>query len=169
MKSRCFAATLLFVAPMSASAQMNPGQPEAVAEAVADCWAAVGPRGVDQSVLARAGWRAGSMKDRQGGRVETPLQVFGKANSDVVLMLMSTADVPGCTIVSRLGKAADVNVAAQAVQRRLTAADPQVKTARAGKSIAFLAQPKMAMLDATGTKDRPAMRVVVGFQGSNSK
>lgn len=166
---RLLAAALLGAMPMSASAQLKPNKPETVADAVADCWAAVGAKAVDKTVLARSGWKAGSITDQQGGQVNSPLQVYGKAGADVVIMLMHTGNSPACSIVSRLSSASDVSLAAQAVQRRLTAADPQVKTARSGRSIVFLSLPKIALLDATGTKVQPAVRIVVSFQVPEKK
>ncbi len=162
-------AALLVGTPASALAQLTPSQPDAVANAVVDCWAAVGAKIVDKTALVQRGWQAGSVSDPQGSRVDTPLQVYGKSGSNVVLMLMSGASSPTCSIVSRVGSAVDVSLAAQAVQRRLTATDPQVKTARSGRSIVFLSLPKIAMLDATGTKAEPGVRIVVSFQNPEKK
>ncbi len=166
---RLVAAALLFGTPISASAQLIPSKPEAVADAVADCWAAVGSKAVDQAVLAQSGWKPGSIADPRGAGINTPLQVYSKANTNVLLMLMSTAKSPACSIMSRVSSAADVSLAAQAVQRRLTSIDPQVKTARSGPSIVFLALPKIAMLDATGTKAKPSVRIVVSFSNPGQK
>jgi hypothetical protein len=166
---RLLAAALLVGTPISASAQFIPSKPDAVADAVASCWAAVGSKAVDQAVLARSGWKPGSIADPRGARINTPLQVYGKAGSNVVLMLMSTAKLPACSVVSRVSSASDVSLAAQAVQRRLTSVDPQVKTARSGPSIVFLALPKIAMLDATGTKAKPSVRIVVSYNNPGKK
>ena len=163
------AAALLVGTPTFALAQLKPGKPEAVADAVADCWAAVGAKGVDKVVLGQRGWQAGSISDPQGGRVDTPLQVYGKSGSNVMLMLMSVADSPACSVVSRVNAPEDVSLAAQTVQRRLTAADAQVKTARSGRSVVFLSLPKIAMLDSTGTKAQPGVRIVVSFQVPEKK
>jgi hypothetical protein len=166
---RLVAAALLVGTPISASAQLIPSKPEAVADAVADCWAAVGSTAVDQAVLARRGWKPGSIANPRGDRINTPLQVYGKANTNVVLMLLSTAQSPACSIVSRVSSASDVSLAAQAVQRRLTSVDPQVQTARSGPSIVFLSLPRLAMLDATGTKAKPSVRIVVSFSNPGKK
>ena len=78
-------------------------------------------------------------------------------------MLMGASAAPMCSVVSRVENAAAVSKAAQAVQQVLVAADPEVKTARSGKSIVFLSLPKIATLDATGSKDKTAVRIVVGY------
>ena len=161
---RLLAAVLLIGTPAAASAQLKPSDPEAIAAAVADCWTAVGPKTVDTNVLGRNGWQAGSISDAQGGQVDTPLQVYGKRDSEVVVMLMPTTSSPACTVTARVSSASDVSLAAQAVQRGLTGAHPQVKTARSGRSIVFIALPKIAMLDATGSKAQPGVRVVVSFR-----
>jgi hypothetical protein len=164
-----FAAALLAGMPVSAFAQMKASQPEAIADAVVDCWAAVGSSSVDTAVLGKRGWQAGSIQDPKGGQIKTPLQVYGKPGSNVVLMLVSTASSPACSIVSKVTAASDVSLAAQAAQRRLTAFDPQVKTARSGSSIVFLSLPKIATLDATGTKAAPGVRVIVSFGAPEKK
>jgi hypothetical protein len=145
-----------------ASAEMPPSPPADIASAVADCWAAVRPNSIDQAVLRQRGWRAGKISDAQGA-VATPLQPYGKNGSNVLVMLMGMSDAPMCSVLSRVENAAAVSKAAQAVQQVLVGADPQVKTARSGKSIVFLSLPRIATLDATGTKDKPAVRIVAGY------
>ena len=135
-----------------ASAERLPSQPADIAGAVADCWAAVRPNAVDQAVLRQRGWQVGTIKAADGA-VATPLQLFGKHGSNVIVMLMGAEETPMCSVVSPVESVEAVSKAAQAVQRALVAADPQVKTARSGKSIVFLALPKSATLDATGTKN----------------
>src|SRR5688500_15427725 len=138
---RLLAAALLVGTPIAASAQFIPSKPEAVADAVADCWAAVGSKAVDQAVLARSGWKAGSLAESRGARIDTPLQAYAKATTTVVLMLMSTAKAPACSIVSRVSSTSEVSLPARAIQGRLTSVDPQVKTTRSGGSIVFLSLP----------------------------
>jgi hypothetical protein len=155
---------LLVGAATCVSAQLAPSQPDAVAGAVTDCWAAVGRNGVDRNLLGQRGWRAGSITAPGGKRVDTPLKVYGKAGSNVVLMLLDNVASPACTVTARVGTASDISLAARAVQRQLTSADPQVKTVRSGQSIVFLALPRIAMFDATGTKAQPSIRAVVSFR-----
>ena len=145
-----------------ASAEMPPSPPGDIASAVADCWAAVRPNSIDQAVLRQRGWQPSKIEGAQRG-VATSLQPYGKSGSNVLVMLMGTSDVPMCSVLSRVENAAAVSKAAQAVQQVLVAADPQVKTARSGKSIIFLSLPRIATLDATGTKDKPAVRIVAGY------
>ena len=162
---RILSAAVIAAVPALASAQLGRSAPEAVAEAVADCWGAVEAQAVSRTALAAKGWRAGSITDSKLGEVETPLEVYGKSGSDVVLMLMSGKS-PICTVMSRVSSAADVSLVAQAIRRRLTAGDPQVNTARSGNDIVFIALSKVAILDATGTKAKPSVRISVGFQGA---
>jgi hypothetical protein len=152
-------AGLAFATP--ANAERQPSQPAAIASAVTDCWAAVRPNSVDQTVLQQRGWQAGTVSNAQGA-VAIPLKLLGKNGSDVILMLTDIGETPMCSVLSRVEDPAAVSKAAQAVQRALVTADPQVKTARSGKSIVFLSLPNIATLDATGTKDKPAVRIVVG-------
>jgi hypothetical protein len=104
-----------------------------------------------------------------GRAVATPLRFYDKAGSNVMLMLMDSADVIGCTILSRVNKPEDASVAAGAIRKSLVALNPEVKTSRSGKSIVFIALPRIAMLDATGTKDKPNVRIVVSYQKPGKK
>ena len=158
---------LLVGSTTAASAQMKSSQPDAIAASVADCWVAVGPKAIDKLVLVERGWRAGSISDPRGGPVDATMGVFSKSGSNVVLLLMDNS--PSCAIVSRVNRVADINLATQATQRRLEALDPQVKTARSGQSIVFLSLPKIAMLDGTGSKAKPGLRIVVGYQTPEKK
>ena len=152
----------------SANAERQPSAPAVIANAVTDCWSAVRPNSVDQTVLQQRGWQQGTVSNAQG-TVATPLKFFGKSGSDVMVMLTGTGETPMCSVLSRVENAAAVSSAAQAAQRALVAADPQVKTARSGKSIVFISLPRIATLDATGSKDKPAVRIVVGYQDPGKK
>ena len=153
-------AALVLAAPASVGSQPSP--PAAIASAVGDCWAAVGPGSVDQTVLRQRGWQPGKFTGAPAG-VPTSLHPFGKSGANVILLVTASAGKPTCSVVSRVESAAAVSTAAQAVQQALVAADPEVKTARSGKSIVFLALPRIATLDATGTKDKPGVRIVAGY------
>jgi hypothetical protein len=149
---------------------MVPSSPDAIASAVADCWTASGAPSVDEAKLQQLGWKAGSMSSPDGKAVETTMRFYGKSGSNVMLMLMNTAkSASGCTIVSRVAKPDDIGKTVGAVQKALVGLDPQVKTARSGGSIVFLALPRIAMMDATGTKEKPGARITVGYQNPEKK
>ena len=160
LRSLILLASLALSAP--ASAELLPSPPDAIARAVSDCWAAVGSRSVNQAVLLQRGWQPGTINNAQGA-VATPLKPFSKTGSNVLVMLMGTAEKPMCSVAARVENAAAVSLAAQAVQKTLVDTDPKVATARSGKSIVFIALPRLATLDATGTKDKPAVRIVTGY------
>ena len=146
---------------------MVPSSPDVIASAVADCWTAAGSSSVDESKLKQFGWKVGSMSSPDGKTVETPMRFYSKSGSYVMLMLMAGAN--SCTIVSRVNKLDDIGKTVGAVQKALVGLDPLVKTARSGSSIVFLSLPRIAMLDATGTKEKPGARITVGYQTPEKK
>ncbi len=160
LKLAAFLAGLAFAVP--ANAELRPSTPDAIASAVADCWAAIGPKFVDQAVLQQRGWRAGTISNAGGSAAQAP-KIFGKNGSDALVMLMGTADKPMCSVAARVESIEAVSKAAQAVQKTLVAGDPQVITSRSGKSVVFLSLPRLATFDSTGTKDKPAVRIVAGY------
>jgi hypothetical protein len=139
LKLAAFLAGLAFAVP--ANAELRPSTPDAIASAVADCWAA----------------------SNAGGSAAHAPKIFGKNGSDALVMLMGTADKPMCSVAARVESIEAVSKAAQAVQKTLVAGDPQVITSRSGKSVVFLSLPRLATFDSTGTKDKPAVRIVAGY------
>jgi hypothetical protein len=151
-----------------AAAQMRPSSPDDIAAGVSDCWAAVGPETVSLDLLRQRGWEAGSIESAKGP-VETPLKFYGKSGSNVVMMLQADDDSPTCSIMSRVAKVADIDRAAQAAQRSLSTVDPQLKATRSDNALVFLSLPKIGMIQASGTKDAPGVRVIVSYQKPEKK
>jgi hypothetical protein len=151
-----------------ASAELGPSPSSAIAGAVSDCWSVAGTS-IDEARLQQLGWKAGTMSSPDGKPVATPLRFYGKAGSNVMLMLMNQPGMTGCTVLSRVTRLEDVNSAAGAIQKSLLALNPEIKTTRSGQSIVFIALPRIAMLDATGTKAKPNVRVVVSYRNPEKK
>ncbi len=157
--------------PMAASAQQTSLQPASagdVAAAVSSCWGAVGPTGVDAAKLQASGWSAASAVDKQGKSVALPMSVFGKSGANA--MIVTTPGQPDnlCTVVAAVTPA-QVNTTISTVKQALLAVDPNVKAARDDGGIVFIALPRLAMLNATGSKQEPGMRIVVGYQTPEKK
>jgi len=164
-----FATTAL---PASASAQavgLDPAAAADIAGAVSDCWKAVGVRDVNRSSLAAAGWKTATATDPKGGSVTSPPGLYGQARRNAVIMVPAQASQPMCSVIARVPSQNDLGPAVATIQKALVELNPKVETARDGNSIYFLALPKLAMVDPTGSKDRPGMRIVVGYQNSEKK
>ena len=147
----------------AAAAQMAPNPPEAIASAAADCWSASGASAVDEARLRQLGWAAGSIRSPQGAAVDTPLRLYGKRGSSVVMMIMNRPEMSACTILSRVARPTDVGNTAQMMFTKLKAIDPAVTGGKGAKpgQIVYLALPRMAELSATGTRQMPGTRIVV--------
>ena len=168
--------TALFLAalalPAAASSQptgLQPASANDIAGAVSSCWGAVGATGVDPAKLQAAGWNSASAVDKQGKSVGLPMTLYGKTGANAVII--TNAGAPGdslCTVVARVTPT-QVNTTISTVKQALVAVDPNVKAARDDGGIVFLALPRLAMLNATGSKEKPGMRVVVGYQNSEKK
>ena len=151
-----------------AGAELGPSTPEAIAGAVSDCWAAVGPS-VDETKLQQLGWKVGTWSSPDGKAEATPLRVYGKAGSNVLLMLTDDAQMPLCTVLSAVAKPDDINLAAGAIQNSLIALDPELKATRSGKGIVFIALPRLAMVNGGVGKGKPSVRVVVSYRNPEKK
>ena len=84
-------------------------------------------------------------------------------------MIAEGSSTPMCSVIARVASPDDLGKAAGAIQKKLVALNPQVKATRDGDSLVFLALPKLAMADSTGSKDKPAIRIVVGYQNPEKK
>ncbi len=155
----------------AASAQMKPNAPEAIASAAADCWSASSAPTVDEARLRQLGWAAGSVQSPKGKAVDTPLRIYGKGGSSVVMMILNTPGMASCSVVSRVAKPTDIGATAQLLFTKLKAIDPAVRGGKgAGNGqILYLSLPRVAELSATGTRERPGTRIVVGYQDGATK
>ena len=146
------------------AAQMKPNSPEAIASAVTDCWTSTGTTSVDEARLRQLGWAAGSVRSANGKPVDNPMRIYGKRGSSVVLMILPSTTMAGCAILSRVAKPTDIGATAQLLFTKLKAIDPAVVGGKGSGNgqIVYLSLPRVAELSATGTKEKPATRIVVG-------
>ena len=84
-------------------------------------------------------------------------------------MIAEGSSQPMCSVIARVASPEDLGKTAGTIQKSLIVVDPQVKTTRDGNSLVFLALPKLAMADPTGSKDKPGLRVVVSYQNPEKK
>ena len=161
------------VLPASASAQqagLQPASASDIASAVSGCWIAVGPTGVDAAKLEASGWKAATATDPQGKAIALPMGIYGKSGANAMLMVAGDRTSKSmCAVVAKLRSHEEINAALPVIKQALVAVDPKVKAARDGGGVVFIDLPRLAMLNATGTKEQPGMRVVVGYQNSEKK
>ncbi len=168
-------AFLVGVCISSAALAQHPGglQPASagdIAGAVTDCWNAVGMGAVDRAKLEAAGWRAATVTNGKGKALASSLGLYGKAGGNALLIVAEPSPSQiSCSVVASLPSAPDVGKALGTTQKALLALDPQVKAARSGNDIAFIALPKLALASVTGSKEKPGVRIVVGYQHSEKK
>ena len=149
----------------SADSALKSAAPSAIASAVSDCLSATGASGVDRSRLAAAGWTSAGTVN--GEDHAAPLEPFIKAGSDAIIMLPKAAT--SCAVIARLSSTDQGQPTLNAIQASLKLVDANVKAARSGESIGFLSLPRIALVDASGTKDQPGLRIVVGYQPAEKK
>ena len=162
-------AALLALAPAAAAAQPV-STPQAIVDAAADCWQAVGPKAIDQAGLAAKGWMPGEMKDKDGKAIASPLKFMGKPGSGVMLITFPDSKAPGCTAMSRVDSVAAYKTLGDLLLNRMKSLEPGLKAGRNGPNgIALMGGNRIALLELTGSKDKPAARIVVGYSASEKK
>ena len=157
------------VAP--AAAQLQPNSPEAIASAAVDCWTSTGSTSVDETRLRELGWAAGTMRSPDGKAVESPLRIYGKPGSSVMLTILDSPKLTGCAIISRVAKPTDIEATAQLLFSKLKANDPAVTGGRGSKpgQIMYLSLPRLAELSVTGTMKTLGTRIIVGTTSAEKK
>jgi hypothetical protein len=162
------AASLSSVAVAQVDA-LPPAAADDIAGAVTDCWNAIGSSAVNRGSLEAAGWKLLKPDNPHAKPMAKPLSVYARRARQATILIPDTATTPMCSVVARVSLPDDLAKAVGTIQKTLVALDPQVKTARDGESIVFLALPKIAMADDFSSKDKPALRVVVLYQGPEKK
>ncbi len=154
-------AAAVLAGPVAAKEFGVASQDEIVAGA-RSCVASVGPAGLDEAHRVAAGWSKGAMTSKDGKPVASDLIVYGKGN----LMMLSTRAAGLCTVTARIAS---------------VRAFPGIQSAMAsaygapfkddGKGEQFFQAPDHRFIDlaSTGSKDRPAVRVAVGYVSQESK
>jgi len=149
---------------------MQPSAPDKIVAAAMDCWAAVGSTKVDRALLQSRGWTAGQMKSAKGEVVKSELGFYGKPGSSVMILLTDSPKAKtSCTVVSRVATPADIAATATQLSKAIKASVPGARAARSDLSIAYIGGSRIAMLEPTGTKDKPATRIVVAFNAPEKK
>ena len=152
-----------------AIAQMGPSDPETIARAGVDCWQSVRDGPVDIARLEARGWKAGSMGNA-GKPVKSLLGVYGKTGSSTLIMLLDQPGAAGgCTVVSSVHTPDEIVKAAQALLAHLVKIDPNVKGSRQGQSIIYVSGPRAAVLEPTGSMEKPATRILIVYASSEKK
>ena len=166
-------AALLALIPAAAQAAqpgVQPSAPDRIVAAAMDCWAAVSADKVDRALLQSRGWKAGEMKSPKGQAIKSELAFYGKADSSVLILLADTDKAKGaCTVVSRVATPADIGKTATLLNQTIKTVEPDAKAVRAKLSIAIFGGSRMAMIEPTGTKDKPATRIGVVFAAPEKK
>ena len=167
------AALLLALIPAAAQAAqpgVQPSAPDKIVAAVMDCWSAVGKDMVDRALLQSRGWTAGQIKSPKGETVKSELAFYGKADSSVMILLAATDKAKGaCTVVSRVSTPSDIATTASQLSKAIKAAVPDARAVRSDLSITFVGGSRVALLEPTGTKEKPATRIGVIFNAPEKK
>lgn len=158
---------LLAVASHSvASAQpaLEPATAASIVSAARSCVDSVTPTAVDESRLASDGWRPGKIT-KDGQEIEASLRFYGRGNDNVLLMIMAGEGAGGCSLMARIDQVAEYQNVASALAAELGAKPFQSKASEA----TWLVQRKAVQLSATGTQEKPAVRIAVIYLPERKK
>ncbi|HEY5712893.1 MAG TPA: hypothetical protein VIT38_13450 [Allosphingosinicella sp.] len=139
---------------------LPPVAPAAIIDAAQSCGNAVTTERLDEQRLAADGWTLGSVTNN-GRAADTPLRFFSR-NS---IMLVTTPGEASCFVMARL----ESRQSFVAVRDGMTAAFGRPFRADAsGMTQWILTESRAAQLDATGSREQPAVRIsIIHMSGNN--
>ena len=155
------AAALTLAVPAAAPAQgptssLRASEPPAIVAAAQSCLAAVTPEGLDEARLTADGWGRGSMS---GGGGE--LIIFSRGD----VLLLSTPGTSFCAVTARLRNMRAFPELSQA----LVAAFGRPSQSEAnGTQMWLWEDAKVMRVEATGSRERPAVRIAIMHGASTS-
>ena len=157
MRSSVVAALVTFglAAPLQGQG-MTPAANEEFLTAARSCAAATSPTAVDPRKLEADGWKKATMSSN-GKPVATPLTMYGKGH--LLLMFDAAGTSPLCIVTGRLGSIGEF----PKLQAAFAAAyGAPIKDDGKGEQMFVAPDHRIVDLAATGSADRPAVRVGVG-------
>ena len=158
---KAFASALALAAGTVAGAQtvngLTPAKAEHVVAATQACMRATRADRVDDATLRAGGWIAAKLTTSDKA-MAVPVRVYGKKGGNAIIMLTNAPDTRRlCTVMARVSKAADLATTGQALATSL--GKGPVKAG--GGQATWFAGGKVVQMQATGSREQPALRVSV--------
>jgi hypothetical protein len=158
---KVFASVLALAASSFADAQAPSGlKPAKVGEVVAAtqaCLRATQADRVDEALLRADGWETATIS-ADGKAVDTPLRIYGRKTGHVIIMLMGKGEPRKlCTVMARVPQIGDLTEAGTALAASFGKRPAQVKDGGA----TWFVEDKLISLQATGSREKPSLRVSV--------
>jgi hypothetical protein len=143
--------------PGIGQAELPQSSPDVVVDAVRSCDRATGPQGVDVQVLRSDGWEKGSFGSKDSP-VKIELAVYGRAG--VMIFLNLNAKTSACVLAATVG---DAKAQTKVLAKMSAAFGDRVSTTKDGQQVYRLASGNLAMVAATGTPKKAAVRIGVAY------
>lgn len=134
---------------------LSPATPAQIAAGVSACIAATQPERVNEAALVQAGWSKGTPKDAKGKALTVPFGIYGRKDSNVML-LTPPAKGP-CTVLARISRADAAPAVVEAVSAQVKAQPKRDKD----NNLIWLSGRTAIQLAATGDNAKPALRIAV--------
>ena len=136
---------------------LKPAEAADIAASAASCEAALSPSGADEQRLLSDGWQEASVKS-DGKAVATPLRLFGRANTLLLLMRDQNPADANCIITARIKSVRDFPAVLQATGAALSG---RLASSGNGSAVWVLPDRKVAQIEATGSRSKPGVRIAV--------
>jgi len=164
---KVFASVLALAASSVADAQAPSGlKPAKVGEVVAAthaCLRATQADRVDEALLRADRWETATFS-ANGKAVDTPLRIYGRKTGHAMIMVVGKGELRKmCTVMARVPQVGDLREAGTALATSLGKRPAQVKDGGA----TWFVEDKLINLQATGSREKPSLRVSVMVVAKN--
>ena len=140
-----------------AQANLKPAKIEEVVAATQACRAAAFTDRIDEGVLRNRGWQPGTLAV-DGRPASGPFRVYGRQGGNALIMLASDRNGQKlCSVVAGLSRLGDFGKVGVALSTSLGAKPAQL----GGGTANWLSGGKLVNMQATGSRERPSIRVSV--------
>ena len=141
---------------LPAQAQLRPATADHIGEAVGRCIAATSTAGLNLERLAEGGWQRAKTQSGEE-KVDAPIPIYGKAGNRAVIIAAPTEAAPACIVTARIEHFDVVSATTQGMSRALKVSPMKSE----GNETYWRYGPLIIQLAATGTREKPGIRVGV--------
>ncbi len=148
----------LLAAP--ASAQLREAALPDILQSYKDCFAATDSGSISASSLEELGWARATMRDGDGSTIEGGPIIYGHSERAPIIILSNLSSDSFCVVNARIESFDTYNEFKAAFGGKLPDANENGE-------ILFGAQGRIVQIAPTGSREAPAMRLVVGTRTEN--
>ena len=144
-------------AALAQASSLKPASPADIQSGLSACRAAAAPGAAAGAALAEAGWQKGIVRDGKGKAIASPVGVYGRKDSNLMLMTSPAGRAPACVVLARIERPEVAKSVAEAISAELKIQPKRDKD----NDLYWFVGGTVIGLSPTGDPDKPSLRIAV--------